>query len=163
MDPTIVPKRTELVSVTSEPRPTPKPATTHFSEVLATGAGGLARGAEAAMTALPGGVLVAAAVRAGAAPTQTAGLVLPSFGNLTGAGALGTGATAVAEGPGATASAVTGGDGGIESSLAQSQQSNLYYLQVQQQVNQQSQTFETLSNVMKSESDTVKNAIGNMH
>jgi hypothetical protein len=39
---------------------------------------------------------------------------------------------------------------------------NLYFLQIQQEVNQQSQTFTTLSNVMKSEADTIKNAIGNL-
>jgi len=82
----------------------------------------------------------------------------------------------MAEGPGAAGAtgfgaqflssataASSGGDGGAAASLQQSQQQNLYYLQLQQQVSQQSQQFETLSNVMKSESDTVKNAISNMH
>jgi len=52
--------------------------------------------------------------------------------------------------------------GGIDQSLQQSQEMNLYFLQIQQEVNQQNQTFTTLSNVMKSEADTVKNAIGNL-
>ena len=93
----------------------------------------------------------------------------------SGIGGLG-GVGGLAEGPGATTgtsfgaqflssanAAATGGDGGAAASLQQSEQSNLYYLQLQQQVSQQSQTFEALSNVMKSESDTVKNAISNMH
>jgi len=64
----------------------------------------------------------------------------------------------------ASMNAAAGGDGGAAAaSLQQGAQSNLYYLQLQQQINQQSQSFEAVSNVMKTESDTVKNAIGNMH
>jgi hypothetical protein len=54
------------------------------------------------------------------------------------------------------------GGGGIDASLQQAQEMNLYYLQIQQHVQQQNQTFSTLSNVMKAEHDTVKNAIGNI-
>jgi hypothetical protein len=56
-----------------------------------------------------------------------------------------------------------GGDGGIQASLMQSQQMNLYFIQVQQEVDAQNRTFTTLSNVLKTENDTVKNAIGNIH
>jgi hypothetical protein len=55
------------------------------------------------------------------------------------------------------------GDGGLQASLVQSQQMNLYYLQLQQEVDAQNRSFSTLSNVLKSENDTEKNAIGNMH
>jgi hypothetical protein len=88
--------------------------------------------------------------------------------------ASGTGLTA--EGPGglatggsvgaALAAGLPGalmGDGGIQASLMQSQQMNLYYLQVQQEVDAENRTFTTLSNVLKAENDTVKNAIGNIH
>jgi hypothetical protein len=172
MDPITTPRRTELVSITSEPRPTPRAEKARFSEVLANGASGLVQGAEMVVSSLPGGPIVAAAVRGGVAPAQPAGLPLPlggvgGLGGLGGVGGVGGGST-VAEGPGALGAlgslgTGTSGDGGISASLAQSQQSNLYYLQVQQQVNAQSQTFETLSNVLKSESDTIKNAISNLH
>ncbi len=160
----------EIVTVTSEPRPTPRPSTS-FSEVMARSAGTLVGGAESAITSLPGTSLVALAVRGGASPSlPVAPLPLGGLG-LPGAGGVGGGA---AEGPGAASSSVgsqflssmtsaASGDGGAAASLQQSAQSNLYYLQLQQQVSQQSQTFEALSNVLKSESDTVKNAIGNMH
>lgn len=60
--------------------------------------------------------------------------------------------------------AATSTDGsGIDSSLAQSQQQNLYYLQIQEQVNQENRSFSTLSNVLKAEHDTMKTAIGNIH
>jgi hypothetical protein len=45
----------------------------------------------------------------------------------------------------------------------QSQQMNRYFIQVQQEVDAQNRTFTTLSNVLKTENDTVKNAIGNIH
>ena len=63
----------------------------------------------------------------------------------------------------AAATGTTDPTSGIDGSLAQSQQQNLYYLQIQQQVNQQDRSFSTLSNVLKSEHDTMKTAIGNIH
>ena len=173
--------KSDVVTVTSEPRPTPTPVRTSFSEVMARGAGSIVGGAEAALTSLPGTSVMALALRGGAA--GVAGVGLPSLpvgapgaglGGVSPLGAIpGLGAAA---GPGAGAvtsfgsqflssatAAASSGDGGAAASLQQSEQANLYYLQLQQQVSQQSQTFETLSNVLKSESDTVKNAIGNMH
>jgi len=169
MDTKITAIKPDVVTVTSQPRPTPTPVRTSFSEVMARGAGSVVGGAEAAMTSLPGSSVVALAVRGGAAGALAQPVGLGGIGGIGGLGAVG------AEGPGASigtsfgsqlmasASAAASGDGGAAASLQQSAQSNLYYLQLQQQVSQQSQTFETLSNVLKSESDTVKNAIGNMH
>jgi hypothetical protein len=190
MDAKIATSKPDIVTVTSEDRPTPKPVRTSFSEVMARGAGSVVGGAESAMTTLPGTSMMAVAVRGGGAgaagvtapsPMQVgAGIGVGGIGGLPGVGmpALGGG---LAEGPGATPAASfgaqfaasanaasgmgmgMGGDGGAGASLAQSEQSNLYYLQLQQQVNQQSQQFEAVSNVLKSESDTIKNAISNMH
>ena len=178
MEPKIPPMKSDVVSVSSELRPTARPVKP-FSEVLARGAGTVVGGAEAAMTTLPGTSLMAVALRggtAGASAMPGAPIGSPLAGPLPGMGGLGGGLSTIAEGPGATSgvgggmqflssvnAAAGAGDGGAASALQQSEQSNLYYLQLQQQVAQQSQTFETLSNVMKSESDTVKNAIGNMH
>ena len=203
MDAKISTKNTDVVAVTTEPRPTPTPFRTSFSDVMARGAGSVVGGAEAAMTTLPGTSVMAVAVRGGAAgvtapplgvgfPYGGIGAPIGGIGAPIGFGApiggiglpVGIGAPVggiggmsgtVAEGPGAvaganfgtqflaSANAAASGDGGAAASLQQSEQSNLYYLQLQQQVNQQSQAFEALSNVMKSESDTVKNAISNMH
>jgi hypothetical protein len=177
MDSKIATMKPDVVTVTSEERPTPKPVRTSFSEVMARGSGTIVGGAESAMTALPGTSMMALAVRGGAAGAvaQPMGLGAP-MGSVSGIGGVGAIGGGMAEGPGAAtgtsfgaqflssvSAASTGGDGGAAASLQQSEQSNLYYLQLQQQVSQQSQTFEALSNVMKSESDTVKNAISNMH
>jgi hypothetical protein len=47
--------------------------------------------------------------------------------------------------------------------MAQSQALNLYYLQVQEEVNAQNRTFTALSNVLEVEHNTAKSAIGNIH
>ena len=174
MDTRIAPTQPDVVTVSSEPRPTPTNA--KFSEVMASSAGSMVTGAETAMTVLPGSPLMALAVRGGPTPGLPMGPGLPL-------GPPGLGATMAtpmaAEGPGAMsgtspAAAIGGalaaglpgalmGDGGLQASLMQSQQMNLYYLQLQQEVDAQNRSFTTLSNVLKSENDTEKNAIGNMH
>jgi hypothetical protein len=51
---------------------------------------------------------------------------------------------------------------GVESSLDQSEDQNMQFLELQSQVSDQSTTFTTLSNVMKTENDTLKNTSANM-
>jgi hypothetical protein len=73
---------------------------------------------------------------------------------------------AAAEGP-STGGAATGpGSRGesssVEGTLAQSQEFNLYYLQLQEQLSAENRTFSAMSNVLKTRHDTVKNAIGNI-
>ena len=58
--------KSDVVTVTSEARPTPTPVRTSFSEVMARGAGTVVGGAESAATALPGTSMMALAVRGGA-------------------------------------------------------------------------------------------------
>ena len=82
-------------------------------------------------------------------------------GATTGVGLASLGSTAAG---GATASGASGtSDASIESSMAQSEQMNLYYLQIQEQVNAQNRTFTALSNVLEVEHSTAKSAIGNIH
>jgi hypothetical protein len=180
MDNRIPPFRPDVVSLQTAQRPTPTPVRVRFSEVLAGGAQALVRGAQAAMRALPGAPLMAVAVRAGGSGTRTAmdvgiggsamtsaltvgpegpGGVALSGGGTVGVGAATPGGLAVV-GDGSSASPA---DGGLESSLAQSQAMNLYYLQIQEEVNAQSRTFTALSNVLEVEHNTAKSAIGNIH
>jgi hypothetical protein len=139
------PVRPNVVSVQSMPRPTPTPPRVKFGEVLAGGARGLVRGATSAMSMLPGGPLMAVAIRGGGAVHAPGGS-----------------AALRPEGPGGAGAGVGAEAGGIESSLAQAQEMNLYYLQLQEAVNAQNRTFTALSNVLKAEHDTVKTAIGNI-
>jgi hypothetical protein len=101
-------------------------------------------------------------------PGATAGYPVGLGPNAAGGGigaAVGFGAgnpAALSAGIGANPAAASG-DGGIESVMAQDQEMNLYYLQVQEEVNAQNRTFSALSNVMEVEHNTAKTAIGNIH
>ena len=172
--------RADVVTVQTQPRPTATPARVQFAEVLSGGAQALVRGAQAAVSAIPGAPLAAVAVRGGG-PGSSAN----STPALAGLGSLRSIASSVAvgmpEGPGGVAGATglvnVGGmsvglggtgvgatsDGGLESTMAQSEQMNLYYLQVQEEVNAQNRTYTALSNVLEVEHSTAKSAIGNIH
>ena len=71
MDTRIVPggSRTDVLTTDSAPRVTPSSGVP-FRDMVARGAGALIRGAEAAVTSLPGAPIVAAAVRSGGAPLR---------------------------------------------------------------------------------------------
>jgi len=169
MDNRIPPVRSDVVTVPSAARPTPTPVRVSFGEVLAKGAGAIVTGAENALEMLPGGPLVAAAIRGGgsaigpSSPMMSGGMGgnAPNISQLP-EGPSGAGGSSVGGGFGTGTGSGGPSTGGIDQSLQQSQEMNLYFLQIQQEVNQQNQTFTTLSNVMKSEADTVKNAIGNL-
>lgn len=174
MDSGIPPVRSDVVTVPSVARPTPTPVRISFGDVLAKGANVLVNGAEAALEVLPGGPLVAAAIRGGASTTAPTSPMSPmnAMGGSMGTSIGSMGSAVNPEGPTSvgggfntgtgSATSTTPSTGSLDSSLQQSQEMNLYFLQIQQEVNAQNQTFTTLSNVMKSEADTIKNAIGNL-
>jgi hypothetical protein len=166
MDTRIAPgiSRMDVVSTDSAPRVTP-PSGVPFKDMVSRGAGAILRGAEAAITSLPGAPIVAAAVRpgggSGPAPvgSNPAGGAAGFAASRTGALSSGT-----AEGPAGTgASGGPAGEGStVESALAQSQEFNLYYLQLQEQLAAENRAYSAMSNVLKARHDTVKNAIGNI-
>lgn len=167
MESTSLTVRPDVTAASSGPRQTPTPPRTAFKEVLA---GSLVRGAEAAVRVLPGAPLMAVALR-GAGGTAALGVPVGGASVRSGAGpegpAPGTGGLGGMQAPSAAsvASAALGGGGeapGIESSLAQSQEMNLYFLQVQEAVNAQNRSYTALSNVLKAQHETVKTAIGNI-
>ena len=168
MQSTPISPRADVVVATSQARVTPSPPRTHFKEVLA---GAAVKSAEAAMRVLPGTPLMAVAVRGGGlgtAPLGTAGAPMvrslpegPGAQNASSPRAMADG-VAGAAGSAALGGAAGGDAPGIEASLQQSQDMNLYYLQVQEAVNAQNRSFTVLSNVLKAEHDTVKTAIGNI-
>ncbi|HKQ71482.1 MAG TPA: hypothetical protein VJT73_19190, partial [Polyangiaceae bacterium] len=126
------------------------------------GAGALLRGAEAAVTSLPGAPIVAAAVRSGSGGplvSRPGGVAAfssakPGAASITAEGPAGNAALG-ATGPGAES-------GSVEGALAQSQEFNLYYLQLQEQLAAENRAYSAMSNVLKARHDTVKNAIGNI-
>lgn len=174
MDSPSIASRPDVTVATTQARVTPTPARGAFKQILAQS---LVRGAETAMKMLPGSPLMAVAVRGG--PGGSLGVPMTGVGSPLRAGSSPEGPGAgVMRGPLGAASASVGGIGGgipgatgaqpgaegagLESSLQQSQEMNLYYLQIQEAVNAQNRSFTALSNVLKAEHDTVKTAIGNI-
>jgi len=154
--------RMDVIPTDSAPRVTPQNGVP-FREMVARGAGALLRGAEAAVTLLPGAPIVAAAVRPGSSPA--AGSPLKPPGAVGGGTMHGAPVTGTAESPTGGA-AGAGGPGSepvsVENALAQSQEFNLYYLQLQEQLAAENRAYSAMSNVLKARHDTVKNAIGNI-
>src|SRR5262252_3128923 len=117
MDTNAISTRPGVSTVTTAPRPTPKPVRVHFSEVLAKS---VVSGAESVVRALPGGPTMAIALRGGSAsvPMSPMSLTRPTSAGAApltpegpGGAAPGAGAT-----PGVTPGAAGTGDGGIEQS-----------------------------------------------
>ncbi len=167
----------DVVGVQTAPRPTAKTVGAPFSEVLAGGARAFVRTAGAAVRSLPGSPLMAVAIRGGGnlstqigsatsspagplGPFIQAGAGMTSAGVATGVGSSPTGSPS---GTAVDGSAAGTNDPSIASTLAQDQEMNLYYLQVQEQVNAQNRTYSALSNVIEVEHNTAKTAIGNIH
>jgi hypothetical protein len=154
--------RMDVVSTDSALRVTP-PSGIPFKDMVTRGAGAILRGAEAAVTSLPGAPIVAAAVRpgGGSSPVPVSGGAAGATGFVSRTpAAVGSG---TAEGPtGATAAGGPGESPSVESALAQSQEFNLYYLQLQEQLSAENRAYSAMSNVLKARHDTVKNAIGNI-
>jgi hypothetical protein len=168
MDSPTISARPDVTVASTSARVTPTPPRTQFKEVLTRS---LVRGAEAAVKVLPGSPLMAVAIRGGSGPAPSLGVPMNGTGVRSagpeGPGAIATGSNAGTAAAGAAlggAAGVPGGEGAgsLEASLQQSQEMNLYYLQVQEQVNAQNRSFTALSNVLKAEHDTVKTAIGNI-
>jgi hypothetical protein len=168
--------RPDVVLTESSPRPTPAPARVAFADVMAAGANGLANGAQVALSAIPGSAVTAAAVRGGGGSPMTP-MSLPAGGGVSpegpgagitssgGLGALGTtGAPTSLGGVGSTGTGTSSSDPtGMNSTLQQSANLNIYYLQLQMQVDGQNRAFTAQSNMLKAEHDGAKNAIGNIH
>lgn len=149
--------RTDMSIDDTRSRPTPVDGPA-FKTIIARSATSLATQAQGAVTQLPGGPVLAAALRG----ANGAHVVTPT-GGATGStsAAVTTGApaaTASAEGPGVTDPSGTS----IEGTLQSSQDMNLYYLQLQEQMAAENRQYTACSNVLKERHDTVKNAIGNI-
>lgn len=132
-------------------RVTPNPATP-FKSVLNASTLAVLNGAESAVRRLPGGEVLAAAVRpgtTGAAPFAATGGVSPAAGGVSTSPTDPTGAAPT-----------TGGR--IEDALARQSQDAMFYLNLQMQVQDENRYYTTMSNTMKARHDTVKNSISNL-
>lgn len=150
------------VSTTASATRVTAPAGQPFKAMMGSGAVAILSGAEQAVTRLPGGPILAAALRPTAADLGGA-VHTPATVSGRGVGAStpegGAGTAGIGGGAGAVG---TGADGGIESALSQSANQNLYFLELQERMSAESRNYSAVSNVLKARHDTVKNAIGNI-
>jgi hypothetical protein len=123
-----------------------------FENALRGAAAGLARSAAFAAPFVPGGPILAGAIRGAVAPPASA------LGPTTGGRALGS-AVAGAAAPGA----LPIGGGHAESIGLSGDLSSEELLALQLQIQQENREFTTVSNVLKVRHDTSKAAIQNIH
>lgn len=187
MENPVISSRSDVVAAPTEPRVTPPPPRVPFAQVLSASAASIVRGADQAASTLPGAPLLAVAFRGAAsapaasplASTMPLSSSFPITGALPAGPALGASASSTSaasstpEGPSTSgssssplagvASAASGaGNPSVDGALAQSQQMNLYFLQIQEEVNAQDRAYSAYSNVLKSQHDTVMTAVGNI-
>ena len=134
-----------------------------FKAMMSAGASAILSGAEQAVTRLPGGPILAAALRPTATevgPAQTGAGTAAALGSSTPEGTAGT--AGLGSG-GASGGAAAGTEnGGVEAALNQSANQNLYFIEIQERISAESRSYSAISNVLKARHDTVKNAIGNI-
>ena len=136
-----------------------------FKAMMSAGANAILSGAEQAVTHLPGGPILAAALR----PTPSAGDVGPAQTSAGVGAAMPVGSLSPEGSAGAAGSAAAAGlaggsaeNGGVEAALNQSANQNLYFIEIQERISAESRSYSAISNVLKARHDTVKNAIGNI-
>ena len=145
---------TGVYATATAPRVTPEPARP-FQQMMNASSVAIVTGAEAAVTHLPGGSILAAAMRPGASAGALPTSPLNRAEGPTGTATSGTGVAGVS---GATG----GGDPSIQAVMSQDADQNLYYLKLQEQMSAESRSYSAISNVLKARHDTMKNAIGNI-
>ena len=148
---------TGVYATATAPRVTPEPARP-FQQMMNASSVAIVTGAEAAVTHLPGGSILAAAMRpggsAGTLPTSPLNRAEGPTGTAT-SGVSGSGSTGVSAGG-------SGADPSIQAVMSQDADQNLYYLKLQEQMSAESRSYSAISNVLKARHDTMKNAIGNI-
>jgi hypothetical protein len=159
---------TDVLATATAARVTPAPARP-FQQVMSASSAAIINGAEAAVSHLPGGSILAAAMRPSGGGVGSYGA---SFASLSPTGPTGTAAAALGTtGVGATGIAGTGigatgttgtGDPSMQQMMSQDADQNMYYLQLQEQMSEESRGYSAISNVLKARHDTMKNAIGNI-
>jgi hypothetical protein len=153
---------TGVYSTQTAPRVTPAPAHP-FQQVMYAGSAAIVNGAEAAVAHLPGGGILAAAMRPGVS-SGVGSLSMPASASLNNRPEGPTGTAGASSGLATTTGTGTSGTGdpSIEQVMSQDADQNMYYLKLQEQMSAESRSYSAISNVLKARHDTMKNAIGNI-
>ena len=156
---------TGVYATQTAPRVTPAPAHP-FQQMMSVGSAAIVNGAEAAITHLPGGGILAAAMRPGVS-SGVASLSMPASASLNNrpegpTGTAGASSSGLATTTGSALGSSGTGDPSIEQVMSQDADQNMYYLKLQEQMSAESRSYSAISNVLKARHDTMKNAIGNI-
>jgi hypothetical protein len=141
---------------------TTAPPARPFQQLISASSNAIVSSAEQVATRLPGGPALVAAVRSnpgavGAAPARSPeGATTALGGTASGAGSPG------ALGALGSGGAAAGGAPSMDGVLAQGSDQNMYFLELQERISQESRAYTAISNVLKTRHETVKNAIGNI-
>jgi hypothetical protein len=136
-------------------RQTERPATP-FRDVLAGGVSLLMSGAEVATHVMAGPVMAAAVHDA------RLGAVGAISGAAAGSGALAAAAAPTGAGLAGAAAPGSSDISNVQAMMQDGQSSNMQMLALQQQIQEESQRFTTVSNVMRAKFDTAKAAVSNI-
>ncbi len=124
-----------------------------FKAIMNAGASAIMSGAEQAVTRLPGGPILAAALR------PTAAQVGPAQpGGVTAAELAPEGSTGASD----PAAAAANESQSLQTALSEGANQNLFFIKLQERINAESRDYSAWSNILKARHDTVKNAIGNI-
>jgi hypothetical protein len=148
----------------SRPRQTARPAAP-FRELLSSGVSLLMSGAEVATHVVAGPVLAAAVHDARLGATAALAGPAAAIGGpaAAAAGAIGPGTGPLGTGAASNAMAAGAGTpGAMQAMMQDGQASNMQLLALQQQIQEESQRFSTISNVMRAKFDTAKAAVSNI-
>ena len=139
---------------------------TPFRDVLAGGVSLLMSGAEVATHVVAGPVMAAAVhdARTGAVSSISGSVGLSGTSGSSGVGAsfetAGSGTAGLASV--GSAAGASGTPASVQSMMQDGQSSNMQMLALQQQIQEESQRFTTVSNVMRAKYDTAKAAVSNI-
>lgn len=127
-------------------RQTPPTSGERFGEILRAGGEALLASAQEALRIIPGGEVLCAAVREGSNAARRSGSSPRTAG------------AASPESPAAEGEA----DNDIWELTQQSQEFNLMYLQLQEELSRENRRFAALSNVLKTRHETARSVISNI-
>ena len=155
---------TSVYATATAPRVTPAPARP-FQQMMNAGSAAIVSGAEAAVVHLPGGSILAAAMRPGVSGGSFSTPLSTSLNRPEGSAGTASAGLSTTTGGVSGVSGGTGigiGDPSVEQVMSQDADQNLYYLKLQEQMSAESRGYSAISNVLKARHDTMKNAIGNI-
>ncbi len=170
-------ERAQLVIRETAPRMTPPPAGRQFSDAIARSGRAILQSAVSAAAYLPGGPMLAAAVRgailpalgpamqrsgpggSAEAPSAAPSSIAIGLGGTSGSSALGT-ATDPAAGSSGTGTGSSGVPG--DDMLARGQEMSMQMLRLQESMGEENRRYTALSNVLHARHEMAKNAIGNI-